>query len=119
MKNRIGSRIALATLLALGLMGPRQIAPYALAQSKGDPASGMLQYPVNFQINQEESKAFASMRKGEASVNDAEAKKVIAEEMIERLRPYDGLRVVIDDEPVYPWWLEEDSGEEKKQREGA
>jgi hypothetical protein len=37
----------------------------------------MLQYPVNFQINQEESKAFASMRKGEASVNDAEAKKVI------------------------------------------
>ena len=52
-------------------------------------------------------------------VVDTEAKKVIAEEMIERLRPYDGLRVVIDDEPVYPWWLEEDRSEEKPQREGA
>ncbi len=42
-------------------------------------------------------------------VVDTVAKKAIAEEMIERLRPYDGLRVVIDEEPVYPWWLEEDS----------
>ena len=42
-----------------------------------------------------------------AVVVDTEAKKAIAEEMIERLRPYDGLRVVIDDEPAYPWWLEE------------
>jgi len=40
-------------------------------------------------------------------VVDTEAKKVIAEEMIERLRPYDGLKAVIDEEPVYPWWLEE------------
>jgi hypothetical protein len=37
---------------------------------------------------------------------DTVAKKAIAEEIIERLRPYDGLKVVIDDEPVYPWWLE-------------
>jgi len=43
-----------------------------------------------------------------AIVVDTVAKKAIAEAMIERLRPYDGLRVVIDDEPVYPWWLEED-----------
>ena len=45
-----------------------------------------------------------------AIVVDTEAKKTIAEEMVERLRPYDGLKVVIDDEPAYPWWLEEDSG---------
>jgi len=77
MKDRIVSRIALAILLALGLMGPSGTAPHALAQSKGDPASGMLQYPVNFQINQEESKAFASMRKGEAPVTGSEDKKVI------------------------------------------
>ena len=47
-------------------------------------------------------------------VVDTVAKKAIAEEMVERLRPYDGLTVVIDDEPVYPWWLEEgatDGGE--------
>lgn len=46
-------------------------------------------------------------------VVDTVAKKAIAEETIERLRPYDGLKVVIDDEPVYPWWLEEaaDEGE--------
>lgn len=43
-------------------------------------------------------------------VVDTVAKKAIAEAMIERLRPYDGLTVVIDDEPVYPWWLEEDRG---------
>ena len=47
-------------------------------------------------------------------VVDTVAKKAIAEEMIERLRPYDGLRVVIDDEPAYPWWLEEDQGEAEK-----
>jgi hypothetical protein len=41
-------------------------------------------------------------------VVDTQAKKIIAEEAIERLRPYDGLQVVIDDEPVYPWWLEAD-----------
>ena len=52
-------------------------------------------------------------------VVDTVAKKAIAEEMVERLRPYDGLKVVIDDEPAYPWWLEEDGGEEKQQREGA
>ena len=52
-------------------------------------------------------------------VVDTVAKKAIAEEMVERLRPYDGLRVVIDDEPVYPWWLDEDRSEEKQQREGA
>jgi len=43
-------------------------------------------------------------------VVDTVAKKAIAEEMVERLRPYDGLKVVIDDEPVYPWWLEEGRG---------
>ena len=43
-------------------------------------------------------------------VVDTVAKKTIAEEMVERLRPYDGLKVVIDDEPVYPWWLEEGRG---------
>ena len=52
-------------------------------------------------------------------VVDTVAKKAIAEEIVERLRPYDGLKVVIDDEPAYPWWLEEDRGEEKQQREGA
>ena len=50
---------------------------------------------------------------------DTVAKKAIAEEMVERLRPYDGLKVVIDEEPVYPWWLEEDRGEAEKQEEGA
>jgi hypothetical protein len=52
-------------------------------------------------------------------VVDTVAKKAIAEEMVERLRPYDGLKVVIDDEPVYPWWLEEEHGEEEKQGDGA
>ena len=52
-------------------------------------------------------------------VVDTEAKKAIAEEMVERLRPYDGLKVVIDDEPVYPWWLEEDRGKAEQQEEGA
>ena len=52
-------------------------------------------------------------------VVDTVAKKAIAEAMVERLRPYDGLKVVIDDEPAYPWWLEEDRGEAKKQGEGA
>jgi hypothetical protein len=51
-------------------------------------------------------------------VVDTVAKKAIAEEMVERLRPYDGLKVVIDEEPVYPWWLEEDRGETEKQEEG-
>lgn len=41
-------------------------------------------------------------------VVDTEAKRTIAQEMVEQLRPYDGLKVVIDEEPVYPWWLEED-----------
>jgi hypothetical protein len=35
--------------------------------------------------------------------------------MVERLRPYDGLKVVIDEEPVYPWWLEEDRGGAEKE----
>ena len=52
-------------------------------------------------------------------VVDTVAKKAIAEEMVERLRPYDGLKVVIDEEPVYPWWLEEDSGKAERQGEGA
>ena len=52
-------------------------------------------------------------------VVDTVAKKVIAEEMVERLRHYDGVKVVIDEEPVYPWWLEEDRGEEEKQGDGA
>ena len=52
-------------------------------------------------------------------VVDTVAKKVIAEEMVERLRPYDGLKVVIDEEPVYPWWLEEDRGEARQQGDGA
>ncbi len=47
-------------------------------------------------------------------VVDTVAKKAIAEEMVERLRPCDGLKVVIDDEPVYPWWLEEDRSEDKQ-----
>ena len=46
-----------------------------------------------------------------AIVVDTVAKKAIAEEMVERLRPYDGLKVVIDEEPAYPWWLEAESGE--------
>jgi len=52
-------------------------------------------------------------------VVDTEAKKAIAEEMVERLRPYDGLKVVIDEEPVYPWWLEEDHSEAENQGDGA
>lgn len=44
-------------------------------------------------------------------VVDTVAKKATAEEMVERLRPYDGLKVVIDEEPAYPWWLEEESGD--------
>ncbi len=47
-------------------------------------------------------------------VVDTVAKKAIAEEMVERLRPYDGLKVVIDDEPVYPRWLEEDRSEDQQ-----
>ena len=47
-------------------------------------------------------------------VVDTEAKKAIAEAMVEQLRPYDGLKVVIDEEPVYPWWLEEDRSEDKQ-----
>jgi hypothetical protein len=49
---------------------------------------------------------------------DTEAKKAIAEAMVERLRPYDGLKVVIDDEPVYPWWLEEDQGKAERRGDG-
>ena len=52
-------------------------------------------------------------------VVDTEAKKAIAEEMVERLRPYDGLKVVIDEEPVYPWWLEADRGKAERPEEGA
>ena len=52
-------------------------------------------------------------------VVDTVAKKAIAEEMVERLRPYDGLKVVIDDEPVYPWWLEEDRSEDKQEEDEA
>jgi hypothetical protein len=51
-------------------------------------------------------------------VVDTEAKKAIAEAMVERLRPYDGLKVVIDDEPVYPWWLEEDQGKAERRGDG-
>ena len=46
-------------------------------------------------------------------VVDTVAKKAIAEEMVERLRPYDGLKVVIDEEPVYPWWLEEGGSKDR------
>ena len=42
-------------------------------------------------------------------VVDTEAKREIAKEAIQRLRPHDGLTVTIDEEPAYPWWLEEDS----------
>ena len=41
---------------------------------------------------------------------DTEAKREIAREAIQRLRPHDGLAVTIDEEPAYPWWLE-DEGE--------
>jgi hypothetical protein len=77
MKHRIGCRIALAVGFTLGLLGPQRIAGTAMAQSKGDPASGMLQFPVNFQTNKEESKAFTLMRKGEAPAAGAEAKKIM------------------------------------------
>ena len=40
-------------------------------------------------------------------VVDTEAKREIAREAIQRLRPHDGLTVTIDEEPAYPWWLEE------------
>lgn len=39
-------------------------------------------------------------------VVDTEAKREIAKEAIQRLRPQDGLTVTIDEEPAYPWWLE-------------
>ena len=39
-------------------------------------------------------------------VVDTEAKREIAREAIQRLRPHDGLTVTIDEEPAYPWWLE-------------
>jgi hypothetical protein len=38
-------------------------------------------------------------------VVDTQAKKVLAEAAVERLRPYDGLKVVIDEEPLFPWWI--------------
>lgn len=41
-------------------------------------------------------------------VVDTEAKCEIAREAIQRLRPHDGLTVTIDEEPAYPWWLEEE-----------
>ena len=41
-------------------------------------------------------------------VVDTEAKREIAKEAIQRLRPNDGLTVTIDEEPAYPWWLEEE-----------
>ena len=45
-------------------------------------------------------------------VVDTEAKREIAKEAIQRLRPYDGLTVTIDEEPAYPWWLEEGEGDD-------
>lgn len=39
---------------------------------------------------------------------DTEAKRDMASEAIQRLRPRDGLTVTIDEEPAYPWWLEEE-----------
>ena len=39
---------------------------------------------------------------------DTEAKRDMAREAIQRLRPRDGLTVTIDEEPAYPWWLEEE-----------
>ena len=39
---------------------------------------------------------------------DTEAKRELAREAIQRLRPNDGLTVAIDEEPAYPWWLEEE-----------
>ena len=43
-------------------------------------------------------------------VVDTETKREIAKEAIRRLRPHDGLTVTIDEEPAYPWWLEEGGG---------
>ena len=40
-------------------------------------------------------------------VVDTEAKREIAREAIQRLRPRAGLTVAIDEEPTCPWWLEE------------
>ena len=45
-------------------------------------------------------------------VVDTEAKRELAREAIQRLRPSDGLTVTIDEEPAYPWWLEEERGGE-------
>ena len=45
-------------------------------------------------------------------VVDTEAKREIAKAAIQRLRPHDGLSVTIDEEPAYPWWLEEESERE-------
>ena len=41
-------------------------------------------------------------------VVDTEAKREIAGDAIRRLRPHDGLTVTIDEEPAYPWWLDND-----------
>ena len=41
-------------------------------------------------------------------VVDTEAKREMAIEAIQRRRPNDGLTVTIDEEPAYPWWLEEE-----------
>ena len=41
-------------------------------------------------------------------VVDTEAKRELAREAIQRLRPHGGLTVTIDEEPAYPWWLEEE-----------
>lgn len=38
---------------------------------------------------------------------DTEAKRETALQVIQRLRPNDGLTVTIDEEPAYPWWLEQ------------
>ncbi len=43
-------------------------------------------------------------------VVDTEAKREIAREAVRCLRPHDGLTVTIDEEPAYPWWLEEAAG---------
>lgn len=45
-------------------------------------------------------------------VVDTEAKRDIAREAIQRLRPHAGLTVTIDEEPAYPWWLEEEEDDD-------
>jgi hypothetical protein len=77
MKQFALSSVALGTCLGAWLAGPAALMPRLLAQAKGDPASGMLLPPVNFQTNQDESRAFLSMRKGETPASGAEAKRIL------------------------------------------